>query len=301
MSRHQDSDKSRPGSGRQGGYKKDSNSRGNAPIRKAPSKFKTKPDPETSGAKEAPKAPKSPKKTSNPDEIRLNRYISNSGMCSRRDADIYIQSGNVNVNGEVITEMGYKVKLTDSVQFDGVNITPEKKEYILLNKPKNFSTAGDDSQGSTNVLDLVRNATKAKLQPVGRMDKTTTGLLLFTNDTEIIQKFTAPNQRSSKVYQVTLDKNLKFEDLEKIQKGLTIDDHRVYVEEITYIEDQPKSEIGLKMKTSNVKIVRRIFEHLKYDVLKVDRVTFAGLTKKNLPRGDWRFLTEQEIINLKNA
>ena len=301
MSRHQDSDKSRPGSGRQGGYKKDSNSRGNAPIRKAPSKFKTKPDPETSGAKEAPKAPKSPKKPSNPDEIRLNRYISNSGMCSRRDADIYIQSGNVKVNGEVITEMGYKVKLTDSVQFDGVNITPEKKEYILLNKPKNFSTAGDDSQGSANVLDLVRNATKAKLQPVGRMDKTTTGLLLFTNDTEIIQKFTAPNQRSSKVYQVTLDKNLKFEDLERIQKGLTIDDHRVYVEEITYIEDQPKSEIGLKMKTSNVKIVRRIFEHLKYDVLKVDRVTFAGLTKKNLPRGDWRFLTEQEIINLKNA
>ncbi|RAK21001.1 23S rRNA pseudouridine2605 synthase [Flavobacterium aquaticum] len=293
MSRHQDSDKSRPGSGRQGGYKKDSNSRGNAPIRKAPSKFKTKP--------EAPKAPKSPKKPSNPDEIRLNRYISNSGMCSRRDADIYIQSGNVKVNGEVITEMGYKVKLTDSVQFDGVNITPEKKEYILLNKPKNFSTAGDDSQGSTNVLDLVRNATKANLMPVGRMDKTTTGLLLFTNDTEIIQKFTAPNQRSSKVYQVSLDKNLKFEDLERIQKGLTIDDHRVYVEEITYIEDQPKSEIGLKMKTSNVKIVRRIFEHLKYDVLKVDRVTFAGLTKKNLPRGDWRFLTEQEIINLKNA
>jgi 23S rRNA pseudouridine2605 synthase len=205
------------------------------------------------------------------------------------------------VNGEVITEMGYKVKLTDSVQFDGVNITPEKKEYILLNKPKNFSTSGDEEKGSANVLDLVRNATKAKLQPVGRMDKTTTGLLLFTNDNEIIQKFTAPNQRSSKVYQVTIDKNLKFEDLERIQKGLTIDEHRVYVEEISYIEDLPKSEIGLKMKTSNVKIVRKIFEHLKYNVLKVDRVTFAGLTKKNLPRGDWRFLTEQEIINLKNA
>ena len=298
MSRHQDNDKPHPGSGRQGGYKKNSNSRGNAPIRKAPSKFSPKPD---AAKSDVAKGPKSPKKPSNPDEIRLNRYISNSGMCSRRDADIYIQSGNVKVNGVVITEMGYKVKLTDSVQFDGVNITPEKKEYILLNKPKNFSTAGDDSQGSANVLDLVRNATKANLMPVGRMDKTTTGLLLFTNDTEIVQKFTAPNQRSSKVYQVTLDKNLKFEDLERIQKGLTIDDHRVYVEEITYIEDQPKSEIGLKMKTSNVKIVRRIFEHLKYDVLKVDRVTFAGLTKKNLPRGDWRFLTEQEIINLKNA
>lgn len=298
MSRHQDNDKSRPGSGRQGGYKKDSNSRGNAPIRKAPSKFATKPD---AAKADAPKAPKSPKRPSNPDEIRLNRYISNSGMCSRRDADIYIQSGNVKVNGVVVTEMGHRVKLTDVVQFDGVNITPEKKEYVLLNKPKNFSTAGDDSPGSANVLDLVRGASKANLLPVGRMDKTTTGLLLFTNDTEMVQKFTVPNQRSSKVYQVTLDKNLKFEDLEKIQKGLMIDDHKVFVEEITYIEDQPKSEIGIKMKTSNVKVVRKIFEHLKYDVLKVDRVTFAGLTKKNLPRGDWRFLTEQEIINLKNA
>jgi 23S rRNA pseudouridine2605 synthase len=297
MSRHQESDKSRPGSARQGGYKKTSNLRGNAPVKKAPSKFATKPE----AAKEAPKAAKSPKRPSNPDEIRLNRYISNSGMCSRRDADIYIQSGNVKVNGVVITEMGYRVKLTDAVQFDGVNITPEKKEYILLNKPKNFSTAGDDAPGSANVLDLVRNATKVNLIPVGRMDKTTTGLLLFTNDTEIVQKFTVPNQRSSKVYQVTLDKNLKFEDLERIQKGLTIEDHRVFVEEITYIEDQPKSEIGIKMKTSNVKVVRKIFEHLKYDVLKVDRVTFAGLTKKNLPRGDWRFLTEQEIINLKNS
>ena len=298
MSRHQDNDKSRPGSGRQGGYKKDSNSRGNAPIRKAPSKFATKPD---AAKADAPKAPKSPKRPSNPDEIRLNRYISNSGMCSRRDADIYIQSGNVKVNGVVVTEMGHRVKLTDVVQFDGVNITPEKKEYVLLNKPKNFSTAGDDSPGSANVLDLVRGASKSNLLPVGRMDKTTTGLLLFTNDTEMVQKFTVPNQRSSKVYQVTLDKNLKFEDLEKIQKGLMIDDHKVFVEEITYIEDQPKSEIGIKMKTSNVKVVRKIFEHLKYDVLKVDRVTFAGLTKKNLPRGDWRFLTEQEIINLKNS
>ena len=298
MSRHQDNDKSRPGSGRQGGYKKDSNSRGNAPIRKAPSKFATKSD---AAKADAPKAPKSPKRPSNPDEIRLNRYISNSGMCSRRDADIYIQSGNVKVNGVVVTEMGHRVKLTDVVQFDGVNITPEKKEYVLLNKPKNFSTAGDDSPGSANVLDLVRGASKSNLLPVGRMDKTTTGLLLFTNDTEMVQKFTVPNQRSSKVYQVTLDKNLKFEDLEKIQKGLMIDEHKVFVEEITYIEDQPKSEIGIKMKTSNVKVVRKIFEHLKYDVLKVDRVTFAGLTKKNLPRGDWRFLTEHEIINLKNA
>ena len=296
MSR-QGNDKSRSGSARQGGYKKDSNSRGNAPIRKAPSKYASKPE----APKEAPKAPKAPKRPSNPDEMRLNRYISNSGMCSRRDADIYIQSGNVKVNGVPVTEMGYKVKLTDVVQFDGVNITPEKKEYVLLNKPKNFSTAGDDAQGSANVLDLVRNATKSNLFPVGRMDKTTTGLLLFTNDTEIVQKFTVPNQRSSKVYQVTLDKNLKYEDLERIQAGMMIEDYKVFVEEVAYIDDQPKSEVGVKMKTSNVKVVRKIFEHLKYDVLKVDRVTFAGLTKKNLPRGDWRFLTEQEIINLKNS
>jgi len=136
---------------------------------------------------------------------------------------------------------------------------------------------------------------------VGRMDKTTTGLLLFTNDTDMVRKFTVPNQRSSKVYQVSLDKNLKYEDLEKIAGGLTIDGHRVFVEEVSYIEDQPKSEIGIKMKTSNVKVVRSIFEHFKYDVLRVDRVVFAGLTKKNLPRGNWRFLTEQEIINLKNS
>lgn len=245
------------------------------------------------------KKPKAPKAAAS-DDIRLNKYISNSGICSRRDADIYIQSGNVKVNGEAITEMGYKVKPGDVVNFDGTVITPEKKEYILLNKPKGFTTAGDGDGNTANVLDLVRNATKAKLQSVGRMDKSTTGLLLFTNDSDMVRKFTAPNQRSSKVYQVTLDRNLKFEDLEKIQKGLTIDNFRVYVEEISYIENEPKSEIGLKMKTSNVKVVRSIFEHLEYDVIKVDRVVFAGLTKKNLPRGNWRFLTDQEIINLKN-
>ena len=233
------------------------------------------------------------------DELRLNRYIANSGVCSRRDADIYIQSGNVKVNGEVITEMGYKVKLTDIVNFDGVTITPEKKVYILLNKPKNFSTEKNDT-GANNVINLVRMATSSKIEPVGRMDKTTTGLLLFTNDANIVTKFTAPNQRSTKLYQVSLDKNLKFEDLEKIQNGLHIDGHKVFVEEITYIEGQPKSEVGVKMKTANIKIVRTLFEQLKYDVLRLDRVMFAGLTKKNLPRGNWRFLTEQEIINLKN-
>ncbi len=241
-----------------------------------------------------------PKRIKEKDEIRLNKYIANSGVCSRRDADIYIQSGNVKVNGVPVTEMGYLVKLNDVVNFDGVTLTPEKKEYILLNKPKNFTTALDEGQEYRNVLELVRGATTAKIGAVGRMDKNTTGLLLFTNDTDMIRKFTLPNQKSSKIYQVSLDKNLKFEDLEKISKGLVLDGHRVFVEEVSYIDNEPKSEIGLKLRTANVKVVRSIFEHFDYNVLKIDRVAFAGLTKKNLPRGNWRFLTDQEIINLKN-
>ena len=242
-----------------------------------------------------------PKRQKASDELRLNKYISNSGVCSRRDADIYIQSGNVKVNGIPVTEMGYLVKLTDVVNFDGTILTPEKKVYILLNKPKNFTTAMEEHEEHRNVLELLRGATTSKIAPVGRMDKNTTGLLLFTNDTEMIRKFGLPTQKSSKIYQVSLDKNLKFEDLEKIQKGMMIDGHRVAVEEISYIEKEPKSEVGLKLKSSNVKVVRAIFEHFDYDVLRIDRVAFAGLTKKNLPRGNFRLLTEQEIINLKNA
>lgn len=309
MTRNQgDNSKKKGTSAKQGGSKKPSTARGNAPLRKKPSKFK---GPLENSPKNKSVATNKPvetepiiqkaKRPSNPDEMRLNKYIANSGMCSRRDADIYIQSGNVKVNGVPVIEMGYKVKLTDVVQFDGATIIPEKKEYILLNKPKNFSTIGDESKGDGNVMDLVRGATKSSITPVGRMDKTTTGLLLFTNDSDMVLKFSKPNQRSSKLYQVTLDKNLKFDDLEKIEAGITIDEFRVYVEEITYIENQPKSEIGIKMKSSNVKIVRKIFEHLNYNVIKLDRVTFAGLTKKNLPRGNYRFLTEQEIINLKNS
>jgi 23S rRNA pseudouridine2605 synthase len=242
-----------------------------------------------------------PKRTKEADEMRLNKYISNSGMCSRRDADIYIQSGNVKVNGVPVTEMGYLVKVTDEVNFDGTTISPEKKVYILMNKPKNFSTSQDDGPDMRNVLELLRGATTAKIAPVGRMDKNTTGLLLFTNDTDLIRKFSLPTQKSSKIYQVSLDRNLKFEDLEKISNGINIENKRVMVQEISYIENEPKSEIGIQMKTPNIKVVRYIFEHMKYDVLKIDRVSFAGLTKKNLPRGNYRFLTDQEIINLKNA
>lgn len=245
--------------------------------------------------KEAPvkAAPKS-------DDIRLNKYIANSGMCSRREADIYIQSGSVRVNGVPVTEMGYKVKPGDVVNFDGKDLSPEKKVYVLLNKPKNFSTSKDES-ADRSVQQLVRQAYNGLLTPVGKMDRNMTGLLLLTNDSDMVAKFAAPKQRSSKIYQVSLDKNLKFEDLEKLQAGPFIDDHKVFVEEASYIEKEPKTEIGLKLRTANVKIVRRVFEHLGYDVLRIDRVSFAGLTKKNLPRGNWRFLTEQEIINLKNA
>ncbi len=243
-------------------------------------------------------APKVQKPKSNPDEIRLNKYIANSGLCSRREADVYIVSGNVRVNGEVIVELGHKVKPTDKVIFDGQLISPEKKEYVLLNKPKNFSTSANAKQN--NVQNLVSGASTTALLPIGRMDSTTTGLLLFTNDNDLITKFTQEGQRSSKIYQVSLDKNLKFEDLEKIQTGIYINESKVYVEEVTYIDNQPKTEIGIKLRTSNVKVVRNIFEKLNYDVLKVDRVVFAGLTKKNLPRGNWRHLTQQEIINLKN-
>lgn len=248
----------------------------------------------------AKKPNQAPKVKANPDEIRLNKYIANSGVCSRRDADIYIQSGSVKVNGVPVTEMGYKVKPGDVVNFDGSNVTPEKKEYVLLNKPKNFTTSADEDDNMRNVSELVRGATKAKLLPVGRMDKNTTGLLLFTNDNDLIVKFTKPNQKSTKIYQVSLGKNLKFEDMEKIAGGVTLDDHRLYVDEISYVEGEAKTEIGLKLRTANVKVVRAIFENFGYDVLKVDRVAFAGLTKKNLPRGNWRFLTDQEVINLKN-
>ena len=244
-------------------------------------------------------SPNTPKKLKT-DEIRLNKYISNSGICSRRDADIYIQSGNVKVNGIPIIEMGYQVKPGDVVNFDGVTLTPEKKEYFVLNKPKNFTTS-DDEVEHRNVQELIKGASKTRMLPIGRMDKNTTGLLVFTNDTDMIRKFSLPNQKSAKIYQVSLDKNLKHEDLEKIAGGVTLDGHKLFIDEISYVENEPKTEIGLKLRTPNVKVVRAIFENFSYQVIKIDRVAFSGLTKKNLPRGTWRVLTEQEVINLKNV
>lgn len=266
-------------SGRQGGrFKKSSYSRGNAPIKKAP----------------RPPAILPPES----DLIRLNRYISNSGVCSRREADTYIAAGNVTVNGETVTEMGYKVKRNDEVRFDGRLLNPEKKEYILLNKPKNFITTTSDEKGRRTVMELITNATNARLVPVGRLDRNTTGLLLFTNDGDLAKKLTHPKYGVRKLYHVVLDKNLKAADLKKIREGIELEDGKVTVDEVSYIQNAPKKEVGIEIHSGRNRIVRRIFEHLGYEVTKLDRVVFAGLTKKDLPRGHWRHLTRQEIINL---
>lgn len=266
-------------SGRQGGQlKKVSYTRGNAPVQKQHSTKKTQ---------------------KSPDEIRLNKYIANSGICSRRDADIYIASGNVTVNGEVVSEMGYRVQLTDVVKFDGRAINPEKKVYILLNKPKGFLTTTSIERGKKTVMDLVAKATKAQIAPVGRLDRSTTGLLLFTNDGDLSKKLTNGGRDIRKIYQVTLNKSFQIKDLHAVKEGLTLDDGPVKVEEISMIEGGNKNEVGIKIHSGKNKIVRRIFEHLDYEVIKLDRVVFAGLTKKDLPRGTWRHLTKQEVINLQ--
>ncbi|AWX44044.1 23S rRNA pseudouridine(2605) synthase [Flagellimonas maritima] len=239
-----------------------------------------------------------PPKNTNPNEIRLNRYIANAGICSRREADTYIAAGNVSVNGKVVTEMGYKVQLTDDVRFDGRKLNPEKKEYILLNKPKNFITTTNDEKGRRTVMELVSSASKSRLLPVGRLDRNTTGLLVFTNDGDMTKKLTHPKHGVRKIYHVHLDKNLALSDLRKIQEGLELEDGKVQVDDVSYIQGAPKKEVGIEIHSGRNRIVRRIFEHLNYNVIKLDRVVFAGLTKKDLPRGHWRHLTEQEVINL---
>lgn len=233
------------------------------------------------------------------DGIRLNKYISNSGICSRREADVFIAAGSASVNGKIISEMGYKVKTTDEVRFDGSLISPEKKRYVLLNKPKNFITTMDDDRGRKTVMELVDNASKERIYPVGRLDRNTTGLLLFTNDGEIAKKLTHPKHNIQKLYHASLDKKLTNSDLNRIAEGFMLDDRRVLVDEISYIMNQPKSEVGVKIHSGRNRIVRRIFEHFNYSVTKLDRVVFAGLTKKDLPRGHWRHLTEMEVNNLK--
>tara|TARA_R110000787_G_scaffold263775_6_gene369652 strand:+ start:2494 stop:3324 length:831 start_codon:yes stop_codon:yes gene_type:complete len=231
--------------------------------------------------------------------IRLNKFISNSGVCSRREADTYIEHGSVTVNGNLVTEMGYKVQKTDDVRFDGSSITPEQKKYVLLNKPKNYITTMDDERGRKTVMELVSNAAKERIYPVGRLDRMTTGLLLFTNDGELAKKLTHPKHDVKKLYHASLDKKLDLRDLEKLRGDVIVEGKKVFIDAISYVDGQPKTEIGIEIHSGRNRIVRKIFEHVGYKVVKLDRVLFAGLTKKNLPRGRWRDLTNQELANLQ--
>lgn len=238
-------------------------------------------------------------KTDESSGIRLNKYISNSGICSRREADTYIEHGSVTVNGKLVTEMGYKVQPTDVVRFDGSAISPEQKRYILLNKPKNYITTMEDDRGRKTVMDLVDNATNERIYPVGRLDRMTTGLLLFTNDGELAKKLTHPKHNVRKLYHASLDRKLDLKDLHKLQGDVVIEGRKVFIDAVSYVEGEQKTEIGIEIHSGRNRIVRKIFEHVGYKVVKLDRVIFAGLTKKNLPRGRWRELTNQEVVNLQ--
>ncbi|SOU88908.1 Pseudouridine synthase [Tenacibaculum finnmarkense genomovar ulcerans] len=231
--------------------------------------------------------------------IRLNKYISNSGICSRREADTYIEHGSVFVNGKLMTQMGYKVQPTDEVRFDGTLISIEKKRYILLNKPKNYITTMEDERGRKTVMELVDNATKERIYPVGRLDRNTTGLLLFTNDGELAKKLTHPKHNVRKLYHASLDKKLSISDLDKLRSDVVIEGKKVFIDAVSYVEGERKTEVGIEIHSGRNRIVRKIFENFGYAVTKLDRVIFAGMTKRNLPRGRWRELTEQEVNTLK--
>lgn len=233
------------------------------------------------------------------DEIRLNRFIANAGVCSRREADKYIEAGLVMINGKTVTELGVKVNPNDEVRFDGRKLNAEKKVYLLLNKPKDFVTTTDDPHADKTVMDLVKNACAERIYPVGRLDKNTTGLLLFTNDGDMSKKLTHPSHNMKKVYQVSLNKPLTKKHLVEIADGIELEDGTIAADAISYIQGQNKSEIGIEIHSGRNRIVRRIFESLGYRVKKLDRVYFAGLTKKNLPRGKFRFLSPKEIQFLK--
>lgn len=226
--------------------------------------------------------------------MRLNKYIANAGICSRRDADVLIESGAIMVNGEVVTELGTKVMPTDEVRYGDQVLQREKPVFVLLNKPKDYITTLYDERGRKNVIDLVRGACKERIYPVGRLDKNTTGVLLFTNDGEMTKKLTHPRSNVQKTYHVELDRNLTHADFQAIAAGIELDDGVITPDEIAYVGDS-KKEIGITIHSGKNRIVRRIFESLEYKVVKLDRVVFAGLTKKDLPRGSWRFLTPAEI------
>lgn len=235
----------------------------------------------------------------NEDAVRLNKFLSNAGICSRREADVLIKTGVVTVNGEIVTEMGYKVKPGDVIKYDGATINAETKRYVLLNKPKGVLTTMDDPMGRKTVMGLVRKACKERVYPVGRLDKETTGLLLFTNDGDLAKKLTHPKFKASKVYQVELDKKITPGDLRKLVSGIELEDGTTRFDAAEFIDDEDARLVGVELHSGKNRIVRRSFEALGFKVLKLDRVTFAGLTKKDLPRGRYRHLTEKEVAFLK--
>ncbi|MCF8304583.1 MAG: rRNA pseudouridine synthase [Bacteroidales bacterium] len=248
------------------------------------------------------KGPTRSQKPEKPDDglIRLNKFIADSGVCSRREADRLIETGAIKVNGKVVTQVGTKVSPTDKVQYDGETLNREKPQYVLLNKPKGYITTMDDPRDRKTVVELIKRACKERVYPVGRLDRNTTGVLLFTNDGELAKRLSHPKYNVHKVYQVTLDQALTKSDMNKIADGLTLEDGPVKVDAIAYAEDSSdKRVIGIELHSGKNRIVRRIFESLEYKIVKLDRVSFAGLTKKEVPRGKWRHLTEKEISMLK--
>ena len=231
--------------------------------------------------------------------LRLNKFLANAGVCSRREADEFIQAGLVTVNGQVVTELGTKILRTDEVKFHDAVVSLEKKVYVLLNKPKDYVTTSDDPQQRKTVMDLVKDVCPERIYPVGRLDRNTTGVLLLTNDGDLASKLTHPKFLKKKVYHVHLDKNLTAHDMQQISEGITLEDGEIKADAVAYADDYDKSQVGIEIHSGKNRIVRRIFESLGYRVTKLDRVQFAGLTKKNLRRGDWRFLTEKEVDMLR--
>ena len=232
--------------------------------------------------------------------IRLNRFIAQSGICSRREADDFIQAGVVTVNGQVVTELGTKVQPTDEVRFNDQRLQGEKKVYLVLNKPKGYVTSLEDPHAGKTVMELVKGACEERIYPVGRLDKNSLGLLLFTNDGDLTKQLTHPSYKKKKIYQVTLDKPLTRADMDRIAEGITLEDGEIHADEISYVKEN-RQEVGIEIHSGRNRIVRRIFEFLGYTVTKLDRVYYAGLTKKNLKRGAWRFLTREEVERLKSG
>lgn len=231
--------------------------------------------------------------------IRLNKFLANAGVCSRRDADKYIQAGVVSVNGEIITELGHKVLRSDTVLFHDQQVKAEKKIYVLLNKPKGYVTTSEDPQNRKTVMDLVRNACMERIYPVGRLDRNTTGVLLLTNDGEMASKLTHPKFMKKKIYHVYLDRNVSAADMRQIAEGVMLEDGEIHADSIEYASETDRKQVGIEIHSGKNRIVRRIFSALGYNVIKLDRVYFAGLTKKNVKRGDWRYLTEEEVQMLR--